>query len=265
MDDILQLIEMGDSLYIGFGRQEKGGIGMMDLHTRQFKSFVRPLNATDGPPIKPVVALGRGDDQTIWMAEKNKLTTFVMDKGIWTATALTEQFPDNMSISSVAANEQWEVRGKDGLLAEMTIVDAVQGATNRPRKWTAFLPAADQAGFLKRVTETYHAKQAVMHSIGTGKMHAGAVEFRSLKPGSQWIRISDPEAIPNPPTYVMLHDSEAWIAGVGYIAVIDLEKKTARKYCHIQANGVSFIRVAGGYVWARFDNHLHRASLRDWE
>ena len=65
----------------------------------------------------------------------------------------------------------------------------------------------------------------------------------------------------NPPSTVTLDGDNLWVGSEGAIALVDLKEKKVKKICHIKADRVDSIQIAGGYVWAQFDGHLYRAPL----
>jgi hypothetical protein len=56
-----------------------------------------------------------------------------------------------------------------------------------------------------------------------------------------------------------------WVGGMGYIAVMDRAQNRVRKITYVRARSVDQIEIGGGYIWAKYDRHLHRASLSDLE
>ena len=62
---------------------------------------------------------------------------------------------------------------------------------------------------------------------------------------------------------MFLDGHNLWLGGEGFISLFDLDKNKMLKICHLQIPSVDCIQIAGGYVWAQFDNHLHRVSLAD--
>ncbi len=56
---------------------------------------------------------------------------------------------------------------------------------------------------------------------------------------------------------------DLWVGGVGYVALLDLKENRTRKLAYVRTRFVEQIQIAGGYVWAIFEEHLHRAPLSD--
>jgi hypothetical protein len=77
----------------------------------------------------------------------------------------------------------------------------------------------------------------------------------------QWQHLGAPDGLPLPNSTAMaFNGKDLWLGGRGYIALIDLEKKTVRKRAYMQANSVDHLAVAGGFLWAQFDGNLCRIS-----
>ena len=64
-------------------------------------------------------------------------------------------------------------------------------------------------------------------------------------------------------TTLELDGTNLWIGGRGYIARLDTKDLKVRKYSYIPTRNVNRIQVGGGYVWAQYNWHLHRAALND--
>ena len=58
-----------------------------------------------------------------------------------------------------------------------------------------------------------------------------------------------------------LDGKHLWVGGAGYIAKIDPAQNELLKFASIRSTTVDQIQIAGGFVWAQFDRHLHRAKL----
>ena len=64
-------------------------------------------------------------------------------------------------------------------------------------------------------------------------------------------------------TAMSLDGQNLWLGGSGFVALVDLTKGSVQKFAHITTRAVDQIEVGGGYLWAKFDRHLYRASLQD--
>ena len=105
-------------------------------------------------------------------------------------------------------------------------------------------------------------------------IEGGAGSFGRTEPGTlavqylddkHWQQINDPIGLQNPPSTMTLDGNNLWVGGEGTIALIDLNTCKVRKYCHVKADTVQHIEIAGGYMWAQFDWHLYRVLLSPLE
>ncbi len=76
-----------------------------------------------------------------------------------------------------------------------------------------------------------------------------------------WRALGDAAALPAPPNCLLLDGANLWVGGPAYVALFDLAQNKVRTVCTIPARSVDRIQVGGGYLWAQFDKHLHRAQL----
>lgn len=79
----------------------------------------------------------------------------------------------------------------------------------------------------------------------------------------KWQSFVDTDGLPNSPTTMSLYGQELWLGGEGFITLVNLKDLKVRKFCPIRARSVDSIQVGGGYLWAQFDKHLHRAVMRE--
>ncbi len=80
---------------------------------------------------------------------------------------------------------------------------------------------------------------------------------------ARWQAVFQVEKLPAPPTRLLLDGSNVWVAGEGYLAMIDVATRSVRRICYIRARSVDRIQIAGGFIWAQFDQHLYRAALNN--
>jgi hypothetical protein len=80
---------------------------------------------------------------------------------------------------------------------------------------------------------------------------------------NQWQHFEDAGALPEPPTAMVFQGHDLWVGGEGYIALVDLTECKVRKFSRVPARSVDCIAIAGGYIWAQFDWHLHRVALNN--
>src|ERR1035437_9273633 len=94
----------------------------------------------------------------------------------------------------------------------------------------------------------------------TGPLGLNILSFRVR----QWRGFKDIDGLPSGAVSALpLDDTDLWVGGMGYIALVDPKENRVRKFAYIRARQVDQIQVGGGYVWAQFDGHLYRAPLAD--
>lgn len=77
-----------------------------------------------------------------------------------------------------------------------------------------------------------------------------------------WSHINDFGVLPAGVVTALILDSDAlWAGGMGFIAKINLQRNELQEYAYVRAYNVDQLQLGGGFVWAQYDNHLHRAKL----
>ena len=103
------------------------------------------------------------------------------------------------------------------------------------------------------------AKRLFSGSHGNGKI-LGIVAW-DIASNRVW-SFKEVDGLPGGRVSALTLDGEnLWIGGFGYVAVADAENGNVRKLAYVPADEVDQIQVGGGFVWAVFDRHLHRAPL----
>jgi hypothetical protein len=91
----------------------------------------------------------------------------------------------------------------------------------------------------------------------TGLLGLSLLDLR----GGQWRHLPAQDGLPHESvTAVTTDGQDVWLGGLGFIACIGPDYQL-RKYAYVRAPSVDHIQVAGGWVWAQFDRHLHRVRL----
>ena len=106
--------------------------------------------------------------------------------------------------------------------------------------------------------------ERIVEGVGIGQNinPKGGLEIFNL-PDNKWQSFADADGLPNPPTAMLVDGQELWVGGQGFITFVDLKERKVRKFSHIRTRSVDRIQVGGGYVWVKYDKHLHRAALRE--
>lgn len=79
--------------------------------------------------------------------------------------------------------------------------------------------------------------------------------------GDHWQPFAEHIVLPEPPCLLTLDGSDLWLGGSGYIVAFNLDQNKIRASCNLAARSIDRLQVAGGYLWAQYDRHLHRARL----
>ena len=91
----------------------------------------------------------------------------------------------------------------------------------------------------------------------TGLLGLSLLDLR----GGEWRHLPAQDGLPHESvTAVTADGQDVWLGGLGFIAHIGPDYQL-RKYAYVRASSVDHIQVAGGWVWAQFDRHLHRVRL----
>ncbi len=260
MDSIAALHPTPGALWIGY----KSGVGQLDLQSGQVRSFMPPLalgtdkgtsDPLNAPPRETVRGIGTGLPGELWTWAANKgVQRYLSTKDSWE----THPKENGSEVSAFAVDEERVVQGLSVSLSEI-VVEAKIGAPSNAVPRTTLQVTSDE---LRSWQSTPNPNQRVVRIDTGGSKRRG--EFRSLSfRDSRWESVLGRNALPAPPTALHLNGQDLWVGGEGYLGLVDIPRRELRKICYIPARTVDRIQVGGGYVWAQFDKHLHRAPLSD--
>jgi hypothetical protein len=261
MNSISQLHLASNLLWIGYANGHSGGLGMLDLSSQRFRSFVPRFSKTanltedpvDGPPRHAVIGLTTvpNGDVLALVSEKG-VQRFAVKDNRW------ETLPNQNghSIVSIAANGRHWVEGDSiGQVVVEIRGRAKRGQPNSSAQRTEL--AVSQPQLAKAITSAQANTNVMVMPIYGLLASQGAIYMKSLQ-DSRWQSLSDSDGMPNPPEKLTWSDNDLWVSGEGYIAQIDVERRAVRKFCYIPARSVKRVEAAGGYLWALLDGHLYR-------
>ena len=234
MDYITALHLAKDTLWIGYGNKSGGGLGRLDGSTGRIVSYARSL--LNKPNLQERTDNGR-----------------VIGSG---------EIPPGKLIFGITTSPTGEiwVMGHDAGLRRFKPQEEV---------WETIEKVG--GGCLAADSERIFLGQDRSQLDYGGQLNAACelgVHVMNLKNG-QSRKFAEAEGLPcSAVTTMTLDGQNLWIGGTGFIACVDAEKGKVRKLAYVKTrgallNGVQQIQVGGGYVWANFDKHLHRASLQD--
>jgi hypothetical protein len=99
------------------------------------------------------------------------------------------------------------------------------------------------------------------NSPGIPKSGALGVNIFSFADG-RWSQLKDFAVLPSGKVCTLTVEGKyLWVAGSGYIAKIDPIQNELVKFAHVRSGTVEQVQIGGGFLWAQFDRHIHRARL----
>lgn len=264
LNDISALYLQNNTLWIGYGNHSAGGLGTLDLATGHISGFTPKLPANplagasadplDGPPRHAVSGLTLGLPGELWMLVSERgLCRYRIPQNTW----------DTVVFRNGVSAKCFGVYG-DRLLAGLSVNQIRLLIENERRAGDTNAPGRTERIVTDEEEAQWWADPALRRRI-RGSI-VGNVPFRAdLRVRSlteeRWQPLSETCALPLPPEVMEIVGSDLWLGGPGYIAVVDLTQKKLRARCSVAANSVERLQVAGGYLWAQFDWHLHKVPL----
>jgi tetratricopeptide (TPR) repeat protein len=272
-NDIGCLCRQGDVLWIGCGSSgRRGGLAKLDLRSGRVSAFTpslpeEPISSTspitferadpsDGPPAHAIHGLGGGLAGEVWMfVSKQGLRRYVSASNTWgpiqsdlggeivSFTTDREHLIAGLQFEQLAVTLQNRHKEADG-----TIVGVLTNIV------------ITRAEFKRMVERRDELAPRISNTTGGTIPDQGGLASYDLRDG-YWKMLLDSEHLPAPPTKIFVVGGDVWVGGLGYVAVVDAAKKSVRKLCYIPSRTVDGLQVAGGFLWAQYDNHLHKAPL----
>lgn len=265
MNDLGSISLVGDSLWIGYGGATGGGLGRMDLSSGKFISFMPSLNTApaaqtgETPAREPIYKITAISDNALLLFVSGGLREYHVASGVWGT------FPNQAGdrVSAFTADSAWLVEAGGIHLTEIIVQDRPKrNAPNNDVKITNLVVTSAELSQLEARLRTNGSGQYVS-SMSSGRLSPrGSLAIQNLH-DHRWTNLVDADGLPNPPGALALDGNDLWVGGEGAVALVDLKAGKVKKFCHIKAEGVDHIQIAGGYVWAQFDWHLYRVSLSD--
>ncbi len=262
MDYVSGLHLAGQTLWIGYGNESGGGLGRLDLSTRRVTSFSASLLSESNvakPPRQRITEIQTGPAGDVWFLAKSSLYSYRPAVNTWKV----QPSRNGVWTRCYALDTEHLVEGLEIATVELTIEarPGTTGTANPPQRITRVV-SYDESARLQAVLRTNRSGQRVSGSSTGSSPPRGGLEMRTFRDGHRE-RLLEAEGLPNPPTTLTLHGSELWVGGQGFVALVDLNGNKIKKLAYVPARSVDRIQLGGGYVWAQFDKHLHRAPLSD--
>jgi hypothetical protein len=261
MDNLTSLHASGDLLWIGYGGNSGGGLGQLDLRTQKFKSFMPSLNSSAGetPPRQAIGNIAATSGGDLWLLAGTAIRQFHVSRDAWeTLSNNPGQYATGFSAD---AERMVQGVGIGQIEIEIETKSVQTGGSNQITKMKRVVSLSE----MHRLEASFKTNRGRQRISGTGSGTArpmGGLEIRAINE-NKWQSFADADGLPNPPTAMTLAGLDLWVGGEGFITAVDLKERKVRKFCHIRARSVDRIQIGGGYVWVKYDKHLHRASLAD--
>jgi hypothetical protein len=164
-------------------------------------------------------------------------------------------------LTCFTANENYLVEGGTINLEEITI--SSKPARNSPPSevtTTNLVVTHEELARLQTDLEKSGGRQWLSRSASGRLPPKGGLAILNSRE-QRWHNLEDADGFPNPPDTLVIDGDKLWAGGEATITLVDLKSFKVVKICHIKAANVNRIEIAGGFIWAQFDGHLHRAPL----
>jgi Curli production assembly/transport component CsgG len=243
------------------------GLIEFDKATRK----VRRLTEKDGLLMDSILSLDLGEN-ALWIGYGSQ------SRGGLGRLDLTTRHIASFSISLTNVMTQHVSDGRSESIGEAPRVP-VTAVAGRTAEEVWFLTQSDQV-------RHYRIRDDVWEAVGQGFYAASlAADSERLVVGGsypshdhdrllgarilnfdngQWRDVQSADRLPSgTASAVAIDGRDLWVGGMGYIALVDADQGTVRKFAYVPSRSVDRIQIGGGYVWAQYDCQLHRASLGD--
>jgi tetratricopeptide (TPR) repeat protein len=252
------------TLWIGFGREQAGGFGSLDLLSGRLSACTPPLlmnsldavgSETDGaPPRHAVTGLTVGAPGELWMLVTSRgLCRYRIAPKLWD----TDTFGNGVWLRCFGVKGDTLIGGFSLAQVRLTIRNGRGAGNTNPVATTDRVVTYEERAQL----QTDPGMRGRIAGSASGDLpHKQELRLRQFG-GGRWETISQGATFPEPPNVLQLDGSDVWLGGRGYIAAFDLNQNKIRASCSIAAKSVDRLQVAGGYLWAQFDKHLYKAPL----
>jgi hypothetical protein len=246
MDPIADLRFSDDTLWIGYDR----GIGRLDLRSGRIQSFTTT-------PFR-VGKIQPGADGVLWVSGGGPGV-----QGFELAAQKWKQVPWKTagSIRGFASDDTRIVTSHYLSRSKIEITTRQPGGswTNNIQKRSLFVTSEDYSQWYA-LLRTNPLQRITSSASGADIPPRVAMQVLTSRGQSP---LPGAEGLPAVPETLLLNGSDLWAGGEGFIAVIDLANGKLRKLAYVPARTVDRIQLAGGYVWATYNGHLHRAPLSE--
>jgi hypothetical protein len=241
MDGICSTLLLEDSLWLGYGHKNDpgwnderkpsgGGVGIFNFSTRQFTSFTRSMT-TGTDALKYT-----GGNQYLELADE----------------------PPRRVVTALAA-------GSSGDIWFLNPGPTLRRYRSKDRVWEGFPQVRAGCCLATDAEELYAGEFRGLfgkEAVRSGPLGLIIFSFRD----GQWRSFKTVPGLTSDTVSALTPDhGNLWVGGMGYIALVNPEQNQILKFAYVPARSVDKIQTGGGYVWAQFNGHLHRAPLSNMQ
>jgi ligand-binding sensor domain-containing protein len=257
-----------DSLWIGYGNGSQatyfqwGGLGLMNLNTHRFSAFSPPLRSSDEPSTRhydiqlqgPITLVRAPNGQMV----PNAASQARLDSQIAAArnAIMPKGDPPRKKVMEIT-------EGAPGELL-MAVWDTGVMRLNIDNNSWATMSTPDT---LNRMSSLAFSPQKMLAGCSDPAIYPnmkGGTGFGLhvyLMDEKRWQRMAFQENLPgNDITALAFDGSNAWIGGIGFVAVVDLNHDKIRKVCYLDSK-VEGLCIKDGNAWIRTSYRLYREPL----
>ena len=287
MNYITSLCLAGDTLWIGYGNQgldkpRAGGVGKLDLATRQLKSFNTSMNdyaargggappliaSTGSPPrtwVRSLTAIPGGDMLFLQLTTYSVLGEYEM-KRYRPSDDTWETLPGAPSnVGCLATSDAVLAAGRMVSLTHtnMRIHFEIRGdptarwVQDRSRS-TPLVTTQELARVIAENPTNQHFRISIAPEQST--TFIPAVWISEYREGRAQTPVQI-EGFYSGPTTLALDGDTVWAGGGGFVSAASIARGKILKSCHVSATAVDRIQVSGGYAWVQYNNLIHRIPL----
>jgi hypothetical protein len=260
MDYVSALQLDGNTLWIGYGNEAKGGLGQLDLGSGRFTSFTASLWGKPGvarPPARRVTAIQTLASGDLWCLAGSTLFGCRPAENRWEP----EPARKNVWASCYALDHERLIEALRLPQVELTLDPDTRRkpSTNGTSRTTRVMTCEESTAFEHNLATNGSGLRVSGSSIGA-LPDAGELEVRTLADGRRR-RLFDRDKLPAPATAMALQGRDVWLGGQGYVALVDLDETTIKKIAYVPTRSVDQIQLAGGWLWVQFDKHIYRVAV----
>lgn len=267
LNSVRRLARKGDDLWIGYGEDKSGGLGLYSLSSGKWVSFIPTLNINGGstqlsednpigPPRNAITSLGFDSKGNVLMLiDQIGLRRFVVAKNAWANNDLENGFTS----TALASDGSFLARGVSITQFEATVRPDIKNYRDSQARKKLIVASEEEVPSLRAFYATNDPGEKWKVELYRGPLaDGGAVQIRSAADGS-WRTVRDPQGIPGPPSAMAFAGKQLWVGGNAFLACIDAESGRVVRFAYF--NGlVRNLQVGAGSVWVLTERGIFHAA-----